>query len=79
MCPARARQAACSIRVPTEVIKTRTQTSTYGSAAQSSWAAARMVMSTEGVRGFYRGYGSTVMREVRPSLVVSLWESYLVS
>ncbi|KAH9891789.1 S-adenosylmethionine transporter [Cubamyces lactineus] len=56
--------AACSIRVPTEVIKTRTQTSTYGSAAQSSLAAARMVMSTEGVRGFYRGYGSTVMREI---------------
>ncbi|KAL7279844.1 S-adenosylmethionine transporter [Trametes coccinea BRFM310] len=56
--------AACSIRVPTEVIKTRTQTSTYGSAAQSSLAAARMVLSTEGIRGFYRGFGSTVMREI---------------
>lgn len=58
------RQAACSIRVPTEVIKTRTQTSTYGSAAQSSLAAARLVLSTEGIRGFYRGFGSTIMREV---------------
>ncbi|KAI0647910.1 S-adenosylmethionine transporter [Trametes meyenii] len=56
--------AACSIRVPTEVIKTRTQTSTYGPAAQSSLAAARLVLSTEGVRGFYRGFGSTIMREI---------------
>ncbi|KAI0747703.1 S-adenosylmethionine transporter [Daedaleopsis nitida] len=56
--------AACSIRVPTEVIKTRAQTSTYGPAAQSSLAAARLLMSTEGLRGFYRGFGSTVMREI---------------
>ncbi|OBZ69004.1 putative mitochondrial carrier protein PET8 [Grifola frondosa] len=56
--------AACSIRVPTEVIKTRTQTSTYGHAAQSSFAAARLVLSTEGIRGLYRGFGSTVMREI---------------
>ncbi|TBU29976.1 S-adenosylmethionine transporter [Dichomitus squalens] len=54
--------AACSIRVPTEVIKTRMQTSTYG--ATSSLAAARHVLSTEGVRGFYRGFGSTIMREI---------------
>ena len=57
-------QAACSIRVPTEVIKTRMQTSTYGAAA-SSFAAAQHVFSAEGVRGFYRGFGSTIMREVR--------------
>ncbi|OJT12686.1 hypothetical protein TRAPUB_10768 [Trametes pubescens] len=57
-------QAACSIRVPTEVIKTRMQTSTYGAAAQSSLTAARLVMSTQGIRGFYRGYGSTIMREI---------------
>ncbi|KAH9851779.1 S-adenosylmethionine transporter [Lenzites betulinus] len=56
--------AACSIRVPTEVIKTRMQTSTYGSAAQSSLASARLVLSNEGIRGFYRGFGSTVMREI---------------
>ncbi|EIW59313.1 S-adenosylmethionine transporter [Trametes versicolor FP-101664 SS1] len=56
--------AACSIRVPTEVIKTRMQTSTYGAAAQSSLTAARLVMSTQGIRGFYRGYGSTIMREI---------------
>ncbi|KAI0786200.1 S-adenosylmethionine transporter [Abortiporus biennis] len=56
--------AACLIRVPTEVIKTRTQTSSYGNAARGSFAAAKFVLSNEGVRGFYRGFGSTVMREI---------------
>lgn len=56
--------AACLIRVPTEVIKTRMQTSTYGSLAGSSFAAARRVLSQEGLRGFYRGFGTTVMREI---------------
>ncbi|KAH8088977.1 mitochondrial carrier domain-containing protein [Cristinia sonorae] len=56
--------AACLVRVPTEVIKTRTQTSTYGDKASSSLAAARLVLSTEGLRGFYRGFGSTIMREI---------------
>ncbi|TFY68725.1 hypothetical protein EVJ58_g840 [Rhodofomes roseus] len=57
-------QAACLIRVPTEVIKTRMQTSIYGSLAGSSFAAARLVLSQEGLRGFYRGYATTVMREI---------------
>ncbi|EMD31375.1 hypothetical protein CERSUDRAFT_119766 [Gelatoporia subvermispora B] len=56
--------AACLIRVPTEVIKTRTQTSSYGNLAQGSFAAARLVLTTEGIRGFYRGFGSTIMREI---------------
>jgi len=56
--------AACAVRVPTEVIKTRMQTSTYGATAQSSFAAARRVMATEGLRGFYRGFGTTIMREI---------------
>ena len=38
------------------------QTSTYGAAA-SSLAAARHILSAEGFRGFYRGFGSTIMRE----------------
>lgn len=58
-------QAACLIRVPTEVVKTRMQTSTYGNLAGSSLAAAKLVLSQEGIRGFYRGFGTTVMREVR--------------
>ncbi|KAJ3489987.1 hypothetical protein NLI96_g1747 [Meripilus lineatus] len=56
--------AACLVRVPTEVIKTRTQTSTYGHRASSSFAAAKVVLTEEGLRGFYRGFGSTIMREI---------------
>jgi len=55
--------AACLVRVPTEVIKTRTQTSSYGSAA-TSLAAAKMVLKHNGVKGFYRGFGITIMREI---------------
>lgn len=56
--------AACLIRVPTEVIKTRTQTSTYGPSVTSSWASAKKVMGTDGFAGFYRGFFTTVMREI---------------
>ncbi|KZT09155.1 S-adenosylmethionine transporter [Laetiporus sulphureus 93-53] len=56
--------AACLIRVPTEVIKTRMQTSSYGSHAQSSLAGAKRILTDEGLRGFYRGFGSTIMREI---------------
>jgi len=51
------------------------QTSTYGALGQSSFAAARLVLINDGVRGFYRGFGITVMREVRPffSSFVSLF------
>ncbi|KAF5317545.1 hypothetical protein D9619_013146 [Psilocybe cf. subviscida] len=56
--------AACMIRVPTEVIKTRMQTSTYGAQGASSLQAARLVMSSSGIKGFYRGFGITVMREI---------------
>lgn len=52
------------IRVPTEVIKTRMQTSTYGTLGSSSFSAARLVLSSVGLSGFYRGFGITVMREV---------------
>lgn len=57
-------QAACLVRVPTEVIKTRMQTASYGHLAQSSFSAAKLVLSQEGLWGFYRGFGITVMREV---------------
>jgi hypothetical protein len=40
------------------------QTSSYGVLAQSSFAASKLVLATEGWRGFYRGFGSTIMREV---------------
>lgn len=41
------------------------QTASYGSEARSSYAAAKIVLASEGLRGFYRGFGITVMREVR--------------
>ncbi|KAG1849892.1 mitochondrial carrier domain-containing protein [Suillus subalutaceus] len=55
--------AACLIRVPTEVIKTRTQTSMYGASA-SSFKAATLVLQHDGIRGFYRGFLTTIMREI---------------
>jgi len=54
---------ACLIRVPTEVIKTRMQTSTYG-ASTSSFTAAKFVLQHDGVQGFYRGFLTTIMREI---------------
>ncbi|KAF8510515.1 S-adenosylmethionine transporter [Hysterangium stoloniferum] len=54
---------ACIVRVPTEVIKTRSQTSTFGGAI-SSLSAAQKTLDVEGFRGFYRGFGITVFREI---------------
>ncbi|KIJ64667.1 hypothetical protein HYDPIDRAFT_28598 [Hydnomerulius pinastri MD-312] len=56
--------AACLVRVPTEVIKTRTQTSSYGPSATSSLSAAKLVLKYDGIKGFYRGFGTTIMREI---------------
>lgn len=50
------------VRVPTEVVKSRQQTSAYGKSSSS--AALRQVIADEGVRGLYRGYGSTIFREI---------------
>ncbi|TIC19285.1 L domain-like protein [Wallemia mellicola] len=54
--------AACLIRVPTEVVKSRQQTMAYGSV--SSLKAAQLLLSQEGLNGFYRGFGITVFREI---------------
>ncbi|XP_071370441.1 LOW QUALITY PROTEIN: mitochondrial S-adenosylmethionine carrier protein [Centroberyx affinis] len=62
---------ACLIRVPTEVVKQRTQASPSSSTYQMLLATLR----EEGVRGLYRGYKSTVLREIPFSLVqFPLWE-----
>uniref|UniRef100_A0A3Q2NWN2 Mitochondrial S-adenosylmethionine carrier protein n=1 Tax=Fundulus heteroclitus TaxID=8078 RepID=A0A3Q2NWN2_FUNHE len=52
---------ACLIRVPTEVVKQRTQ----ASPSSSSYNMLRATLTEEGFRGLYRGYSSTVLREVR--------------
>ncbi|PWN44049.1 mitochondrial carrier [Ceraceosorus guamensis] len=55
--------AACLIRVPTEVIKSRQQTSSYGASASSA-NALRAVIAESGLRGLYRGFAGTVGREI---------------
>jgi len=50
--------------VPTEVIKTRSQTSSYGALTNPSLATAKLVWKADGLKGFYRGFGTTVMREI---------------
>ncbi|KZV90021.1 mitochondrial carrier [Exidia glandulosa HHB12029] len=54
---------ACFVRVPTEVVKQRTQAQ-HGATKLSSLAVARVLASSEGFRGFYRGFGATVYREI---------------
>ncbi|KAG0210296.1 hypothetical protein BGX28_009452 [Mortierella sp. GBA30] len=52
--------AACFVRVPTEVIKQRMQTKQF----QTTTGALKSVIQNEGILGFYRGYLSTVAREI---------------
>ncbi|KAF8936665.1 hypothetical protein BGZ58_003885, partial [Dissophora ornata] len=52
--------AACFVRVPTEVIKQRMQTKQF----TTTTAALKSVIKNDGVLGFYRGYFSTVAREI---------------
>ncbi|XP_030586279.1 mitochondrial S-adenosylmethionine carrier protein isoform X3 [Archocentrus centrarchus] len=62
---------ACLIRVPTEVVKQRAQ----ASSSSSTYNILLATLREEGVRGLYRGYGSTVLREIPFSLVqFPLWE-----
>jgi len=50
--------------VPTEVIKTRAQTAAYGELGKSSLSTARLLLASDGWRGLYRGFGSTIAREI---------------
>ncbi|KAH7097650.1 S-adenosylmethionine transporter [Auriculariales sp. MPI-PUGE-AT-0066] len=54
---------ACLVRVPTEVVKQRTQAQ-RNNTRHSAFTVARAVASTDGWRGFYRGFGATVLREI---------------
>jgi hypothetical protein len=56
--------AACLIRVPTEVIKSRQQTSSYGTKS-TTLQAFKAVFAESGLRGYYRGFAGTISREVR--------------
>lgn len=64
------RQAACSIRVPIEVIKQRSQAN-----QKSSLFNMRATYANDGLRGFYRGYTTTVLREIPFAFIqYPLWE-----
>ena len=63
--------AACTIRVPVEVVKQRAQASRTSSSA-NFWA----TLKSEGPGGFYRGFWSTVWREVPFSFIqFPMWEA----
>nr|XP_006002096.1 PREDICTED: S-adenosylmethionine mitochondrial carrier protein isoform X2 [Latimeria chalumnae] len=62
---------ACLIRVPTEVIKQRSQ----ASPSSGTYRELVKTLQQEGFGGLYRGYTSTVLREIPFSLVqFPLWE-----
>ncbi|KAI7906924.1 mitochondrial carrier domain-containing protein, partial [Cokeromyces recurvatus] len=52
--------SACTVRVPTEVIKQRMQIKQYN----TTLGAVTSVLRTEGLLGFYRGFLPTVAREI---------------
>lgn len=61
---------ACFVRVPVEVVKQRTQ-------ARSGTSLSNLISTVkyEGFRGLYRGYATTVAREIPFSLIqFPLWE-----
>ncbi|XP_050637265.1 S-adenosylmethionine mitochondrial carrier protein isoform X1 [Macaca thibetana thibetana] len=63
---------ACLIRVPSEVVKQRAQVS----ASTKTFQIFSNILYEEGIQGLYRGYKSTVLREIPFSLVqFPLWES----
>jgi len=62
---------ACVVRVPVEILKQRRQVSLGGSALEIL----KQTIKTEGIGGMYRGYFTTVLREVPFSLIqFPLWE-----
>ncbi|XP_037655870.1 S-adenosylmethionine mitochondrial carrier protein isoform X2 [Choloepus didactylus] len=66
---------ACLIRVPSEVVKQRAQVS----ASSGTFQIFSNILYREGILGLYRGYKSTVLREIPFSLVqFPLWESLKV-
>lgn len=64
--------AACAVRVPTELCKQRGQVNKN----ERLTLICKEIMETKGIRGFYRGYGSTVAREIPFSIIqFPIWEA----
>ncbi|WAR22673.1 SAMC-like protein [Mya arenaria] len=62
---------ACLLRVPVEVVKQRAQANRQSSSLNEF----KHTLKTEGFRGLYRGYSSTVIREIPFSFIqFPLWE-----
>jgi solute carrier family 25 S-adenosylmethionine transporter 26 len=62
--------AACLVRVPVEVVKQRTQATGH-----SSYINFRKTIASEGIRGLYRGYTTTVFREIPFAFIqFPIWE-----
>ncbi|VDM83958.1 unnamed protein product [Strongylus vulgaris] len=62
---------ACAVRVPTELVKQRLQ----ASAKQALSDVCREIYKSNRLRGFYRGYLSTIAREIPFSIIeFPLWE-----
>nr|CAH0108490.1 unnamed protein product [Daphnia galeata] len=63
--------AACLIRVPVEVVKQRRQAGFHSSSKHIF----RSILQLEGIAGLYRGYVTTVLREIPFSFIqFPLWE-----
>ncbi|EGG02969.1 uncharacterized protein MELLADRAFT_117468 [Melampsora larici-populina 98AG31] len=60
--------AACLVRVPTEVVKQRQQTSTYGTNTTSA-DVLKLVVQQGGARALYQGFLITISREVPFALI----------
>ena len=61
--------AACLVRVPTEVIKTRMQTNSGAAAVSLMETVKGLVSSPGGISNLYRGFGITIMREIPFALI----------
>uniref|UniRef100_A0AC35TUV0 S-adenosylmethionine mitochondrial carrier protein n=1 Tax=Rhabditophanes sp. KR3021 TaxID=114890 RepID=A0AC35TUV0_9BILA len=67
--------AACIVRVPTEHVKQLAQTSRYKEAKGNLSQIVRAEIKLNGVMGLYRGYISTICREIPFSFIqFPLWE-----
>lgn len=67
---------ACFVRVPVEIIKQRRQAFSPDGTSKTSLQILTTTLKEEGfVRGLYRGYGTTLLREIPFSLIqFPLWE-----
>ncbi|GMT18095.1 hypothetical protein PFISCL1PPCAC_9392, partial [Pristionchus fissidentatus] len=63
---------ACTVRVPTELVKQRAQ----ADSSRRISSIVREILRSGSVRGLFRGYGSTIAREIPFSLIeFPLWEA----